>query len=125
MGSFAPVQSKLMGKRSARFADVSVTNAYGTTEGGTVVVGAHPKGRRSRNVPSVSASESRIRLVAGDNRDAASTACWKSNDGAHKGYPPATDVTTAGPLTDLSHRRLSRRGIGDGLHYFVAAATTC
>jgi long-chain acyl-CoA synthetase len=71
MGS-APVSLSLMQAIRAALPGASVTNAYGTTEAGPVVFGPHPKGLPQPDMsvgyphPQVA-----LRLVDGDNRDAA------------------------------------------------------
>src|SRR5499427_3388281 len=70
MGS-APVSQSLMETIRQALPNVSVTNAYGTTEGGPVVFGAHPKGLPQ---PDMSVGyphpQVELRLVDADNRDA-------------------------------------------------------
>jgi long-chain acyl-CoA synthetase len=70
MGS-APVSHALMQAIRHALPQASVTNAYGTTEAGPVVFGAHPKGLRQ---PDMSVGyphpQVEVRLVEGDDRHA-------------------------------------------------------
>src|SRR5215813_5170800 len=70
MGS-APVSQSLMEAIRHALPNVSVTNAYGTTEGGPVVFGAHPKGLPQPDM-SVGYPHPQVELglVDGDNRHA-------------------------------------------------------
>jgi acyl-CoA synthetase (AMP-forming)/AMP-acid ligase II len=67
----APVSGSLMQAMHHALPHASVTNAYGTTEGGPVVFGPHPKGIPQ---PEMSVGyphpQVQVRLVDGDNRDA-------------------------------------------------------
>src|SRR6266446_4761402 len=70
MGS-APVSESLMAALKRAIPKAAITNAYGTTEGGPVVFGPHPKGLPQ---PEMSVGypipEVQVRLVDGDNRNA-------------------------------------------------------
>src|SRR5579862_9050514 len=119
MGS-APVSAALMAALHEQLPQASVTNAYGTTEAGPVVFGPHPKGLPQPELsvgyphPLVS-----LRLVDGDNRDAAQGVLEMKCPALMLGYHNRPDV--APPLTadgfyitgDVFRRD------GDGFHYFV------
>src|SRR5690242_18974785 len=70
MGS-APVSEALMAALKRAIPHAAITNAYGTTEGGPVVFGPHPRGLPQ---PELSVgyphAEVQVRLVDGDNRNA-------------------------------------------------------
>ena len=98
----------------------SVTNAYGTTEAGPVVFGPHPKGLPQPELsvgyphPLVS-----LRLVDGDNRDAAQGVLEMKCPALMLGYHNRPDVKP--PLTPDGFYITGDvfRRDADGFHYFV------
>jgi long-chain acyl-CoA synthetase len=119
MGS-APVSQSLMEAIRGALPNVSVTNAYGTTEGGPVVFGPHPKGLPQPDM-SVGYPHAKVelRLVDGDNRDAPQGVLEIKCPALMNGYhnrPDATPPFTADGfyITGDVFRR-----DGDGFHYFV------
>ena len=119
MGS-APVSSSLMAALHEALPRASVTNAYGTTEAGPVVFGPHPKGLPQPELsvgyphPLVS-----LRLVDGDNRDAAQGVLEMKCPALMLGYHNRPDVKP--PLTPDGFYITGDvfRRDSDGFHYFV------
>jgi long-chain acyl-CoA synthetase len=119
MGS-APVSASLMAALREALPRAAVTNAYGTTEAGPVVFGPHPNGLPQPELsvgyphPLVS-----LRLVDGDNRDAAQGVLEMKCPALMLGYYNRPDV--APPLTPdgfYISGDVFRRD-ADGFHYFV------
>ncbi len=119
MGS-APVSAALMAALHETLPRASVTNAYGTTEAGPVVFGPHPKGLPQPELsvgyphPLVS-----LRLVDGDNRDAAQGVLEMKCPALMLGYHNRPEV--APPLTPDGFYITGDvfRRDADGFHYFV------
>jgi len=123
MGS-APVSASLMAALRAALPQASVTNAYGTTEAGPVVFGAHPQGLPQPDL-SVGYPHPKVtlRLVDGDNGDAEQGVLEMKCPALMLGYHnrPAASAEGSGPLTadgfyvtgDVFRRD------ADGFHYFV------
>jgi long-chain acyl-CoA synthetase len=119
MGS-APVSAALMAALHHALPRALVTNAYGTTEAGPVVFGPHPKGLPQPELsvgyphPLVS-----LRLVDGDNRDAAQGVLEMKCPALMLGYHNRPDV--APPLTPDGFYITGDvfRRDADGFHYFV------
>jgi long-chain acyl-CoA synthetase len=119
MGS-APVSASLMAALHDALPRAAVTNAYGTTEAGPVVFGPHPKGLPQPELsvgyphPLVS-----LRLVDGDNRDAAQGVLEMKCPALMLGYHNRPDVPP--PLTPDGFYVTGDvfRRDADGFHYFV------
>jgi long-chain acyl-CoA synthetase len=119
MGS-APVSASLMAALHDALPRAAVTNAYGTTEAGPVVFGPHPNGLPQPELsvgyphPLVS-----LRLVDGDNRDAAQGVLEMKCPALMLGYHNRPDV--APPLTPDGFYVTGDvfRRDADGFHYFV------
>jgi acyl-CoA synthetase (AMP-forming)/AMP-acid ligase II len=70
MGS-APVSPGLLEAARRAFPGAAVGNAYGTTEAGPIVFAPHPEGRPTPDLSvGLAHKQVRLRLVAGDDRDA-------------------------------------------------------
>jgi long-chain acyl-CoA synthetase len=97
MGS-APVSQSLMQAIHRALPKATVTNAYGTTEAGPVVFGPHPKGLKQ---PEMSVGyphpQVQVRLVDGDNRDAAQGVLEMKCPAVMNGYHNRPDLTP--PIT--------------------------
>jgi long-chain acyl-CoA synthetase len=119
MGS-APVSASLMAALHDALPRASVTNAYGTTEAGPVVFGPHPKGLPQPEL-SVGYPHPKValRLVDGDNRDAAQGVLEMKCPALMLGYHNRPDV--APPLTPDGFYIAGDvfRRDADGFHYFV------
>jgi long-chain acyl-CoA synthetase len=119
MGS-APVSQSLMEAIRQTLPHVSVTNAYGTTEGGPVVFGAHPKGLPQ---PDMSVGyphpQVELRLAQGDNRDAAQGVLEIKCPALMNGYHNRPDVTPPFTADGFYVTGDVFRRDGDGFHYFV------
>jgi acyl-CoA synthetase (AMP-forming)/AMP-acid ligase II len=119
MGS-APVSAGLMAALRAALPRATVTNAYGTTEAGPVVFGPHPHGlpqpELSVGTPHPLVS---LRLVDGDNRDAAQGVLEMKCPALMNGYHNRPDVKP--PLTADGYYITGDvfRRDGDGFYYFV------
>jgi long-chain acyl-CoA synthetase len=119
MGS-APVSKNLMSSLKRTLPHASITNAYGTTEGGPVVFGPHPDGLA---VPETSVGfpdpRIQIRLVAGREKNAKQGVLEMKCPAIMLGYHNRPDVPT--PITadgfyitgDVFRRD------ENGFHYFV------
>lgn len=119
MGS-APVSQNLMSWLKRTLPHASVTNAYGTTEGGPVVFGPHPDGLP---VPEMSVGfphpKVQVRLVAGKDENAKQGVLEMKCPAIMLGYHNRPDVPT--PITadgfyitgDVFRRN------ENGFHYFV------
>jgi len=119
MGS-APVSQSLMEAIRHALRDVSVTNAYGTTEGGPVVFGAHPKGLPQ---PDMSVGyphpQVELRLVDGDNRHAPQGVLEIKCPALMNGYHNRPDVRPPFTADGFYVTGDVFRRDGDGFHYFV------
>jgi long-chain acyl-CoA synthetase len=119
MGS-APVSQSLMEAIRQALPHVSVTNAYGTTEGGPVVFGAHPKGLPQ---PDMSVGyphpQVELRLAQGDNRDAPQGVLEIKCPALMNGYHNRPDVTPPFTADGFYVTGDVFRRDGDGFHYFV------
>jgi acyl-CoA synthetase (AMP-forming)/AMP-acid ligase II len=97
MGS-APVSASLMAGIRRALPQAAVTNAYGTTEAGPVVFGPHPNGLPQ---PELSVGyphpKVQLRLVDGDDRDAAQGVLEMKCPAVMLGYHNRPDVPT--PIT--------------------------
>jgi len=119
MGS-APVSASLMASLHAALPQAAVTNAYGTTEAGPVVFGAHPRGLPQPELsvgyphPKVS-----LRLVDGANRDADQGVLEMKCPALMLGYHNRPDADQ--PITADGYYITGDvfRHDGDGFHYFV------
>jgi long-chain acyl-CoA synthetase len=100
--------------------NVSVTKAYGTTEGGPVVFGAHPK---SLPQPDMSVGyphpKVELRLVDGNNRDASQGVLEIKCPALMNGYHNRPDVTPPFTTDGFYVTGDVFRRDGDGFHYFV------
>jgi long-chain acyl-CoA synthetase len=119
MGS-APVSQSLMEAIRRALPNVSVTNAYGTTEGGPVVFGAHPKGLPQ---PDMSVgyphAQVELRLVDGDNRDVSQGVLELKCPALMNGYHNRPDVPPPFTADGFYVTGDVFRRDGDGFHYFV------
>ena len=119
MGS-APVSASLMEALHQALPQASVTNAYGTTEGGPVVFGPHPKGLPQPELsvgyphPKVS-----LRLVDGDNRDAAEGVLEMKCPALMLGYHNRPDVHPPFAADGFYVTGDVFRRDADGFHTFV------
>jgi long-chain acyl-CoA synthetase len=122
MGS-APVSQSLMTSLKRTLPRAAITNAYGTTEGGPVVFGPHPKGLP---VPEMSVGfphpKVQLRLVDGDNKNADQGVLEMKCPAVMLGYHNRPDVEARifpdgfYSTGDVFHRD------ADGFHYFVGRA---
>ena len=119
MGS-APVSASLMAALHEALPHAAVTNAYGTTEGGPVVFGPHPKGLPQPDL-SVGYRHPQVasRLVDGDNRDADAGMLEMKSPAMMLGYHNRPDVKP--PITPDGFYITGDvfRRDADGFHYFV------
>jgi acyl-CoA synthetase (AMP-forming)/AMP-acid ligase II len=119
MGS-APVSHGLMQALRRALPRAAVTNAYGTTEGGPVVFGPHPKGLPQ---PEMSVGyphpQVQARLVDGANRDAEEGVLEMKSPAVMLGYHNRPDVPT--PITSDGFYITGDvfRRDADGFYYFV------
>ena len=119
MGS-APVSESLMAALKHALPHATITNAYGTTEGGPVVFGPHPKGLPQ---PELSVGyphpQVRTRLVEGDSRDADHGALEMKSPAVMNGYHNRPDLPV--PFTPDGFYMTGDvfRRDADGFHFFV------
>jgi acyl-CoA synthetase (AMP-forming)/AMP-acid ligase II len=119
MGS-APVSHSLMQALRRALPRAAVTNAYGTTEGGPVVFGPHPRGLPQ---PEMSVGyphpQVQVRLVDGANRDAEEGVLEMKSPAIMLGYHNRPDVRT--PITPDGFYITGDvfRRDPDGFYYFV------
>jgi acyl-CoA synthetase (AMP-forming)/AMP-acid ligase II len=119
MGS-APVSQSLMHALKRALPHAAVTNAYGTTEGGPVVFGPHPKGLPQ---PEMSVGyphpKVQVRLVAGRDRNAVEGALEMKSPATMLGYHNRPDVPK--PITPDGFYITGDvfRRDENGFHYFV------
>jgi long-chain acyl-CoA synthetase len=119
MGS-APVSHGLMQALHRALPRAAVTNAYGTTEGGPVVFGPHPKGLPQ---PEMSVGyphpQVQVRLVDGANRDVDEGVLEMKSPAVMLGYHNRPDVPT--PITSDGFYITGDvfRRDSDGFYYFV------
>ncbi len=119
MGS-APVSLSLLHALKRALPRAAVTNAYGTTEGGPVVFGPHPKGLPQPELsvgyphPKVA-----VRLVDGENRNAEQGVLEMKSPATMLGYHNRPDVPK--PITPDGFYITGDvfRRDQDGFHYFV------
>jgi len=122
MGS-APVSSSLLAALRAALPGAAVTNAYGTTEAGPVVFGAHPRGlpqpELSVGYPHAQVS---LRLVDGEKRNAEQGVLEMKCPALMLGYHNRPDVKP--PITDDGFYITGDvfRRDADGFFYFVGRA---
>ena len=116
----APVSASLMQAMHQALPHASVTNAYGTTEGGPVVFGPHPRGIPQ---PEMSVGyphpQVQVRLVDGENRDADQGVLEMKCPALMLGYHNRPDVRP--PFTPDGFYITGDvfRRDADGFHYFV------
>jgi long-chain acyl-CoA synthetase len=119
MGS-APVSTSLMQQIHAALPQTAVTNAYGTTEAGMVVFGPHPKGlpqpELSVGYPHPKAA---LRLVDGDNRDAAQGVLEMKCPALMNGYHNRPNLKPPFTADGFYITGDVFRRDADGFHYFV------
>jgi long-chain acyl-CoA synthetase len=119
MGS-APVSHGLMEAIRHALPQASVTNAYGTTEAGPVVFGAHPKGLPQ---PEMSVGyphpKVELRLVEGDNRDADQGVLEMKCPAVMNGYHNRPDVKPPFTADGFYITGDVFRRDADGFHYFI------
>jgi acyl-CoA synthetase (AMP-forming)/AMP-acid ligase II len=120
MGS-APVGAALMSELRARFPRASIQNAYGTTEAGPVVFGAHPRGLPQ---PALSVGFAHplvsLRLIGADGAPAAEGVLQIRSPALMTGYHKLPELTRAALTADGYYVTgdIFRRD-DDGFHYFV------
>jgi long-chain acyl-CoA synthetase len=116
----APVSASLMQAMHQALPQASVTNAYGTTEGGPVVFGPHPRGIPQ---PEMSVGyphpQVQVRLVDGDNRDAEQGVLEMKCPALMLGYHNRPDVRPPFTADGFYITGDVFRRDADGFHYFV------
>lgn len=116
----APVSASLMQAMHQALPQASVTNAYGTTEGGPVVFGPHPRGIPQ---PEMSVGyphpQVQVRLVGGDNRDAEQGVLEMKCPALMLGYHNRPDVRPPFTAEGFYITGDVFRRDPDGFHYFV------
>ena len=119
MGS-APISYSLMEAIRRALPQVSVTNAYGTTEAGPVVFGPHPRGLPQPDM-SVGYPHSKVelRLVDGDNRGAHQGVLEMKCPALMNGYHNRPDVEPPFTADGFYITGDVFRRDTDGFHYFV------
>jgi long-chain acyl-CoA synthetase len=119
MGS-APVSQSLMEAIRRALPHVSVTNAYGTTEAGPVVFGAHPAGLPQPDM-SVGYPHQRVelRLVDGDDGNAHQGVLEMKCPALMNGYHNRPDVQPPFTADGFYITGDVFRRDADGFHYFV------
>jgi long-chain acyl-CoA synthetase len=119
MGS-APVSQGLMEAIRRILPHVSVTNAYGTTEAGPVVFGAHPKGLPQ---PDMSVGyphpKVKLRLVDGENLNAQQGVLEMNCPALMNGYHNRPEVTPPFTADGFYVSGDIFRRDADGFHYFI------
>jgi len=119
MGS-APVSQSLMNAIHAAFPETAVTNAYGTTEGGPVVFGPHPKGLRQPDM-SVGYPHPKVQVrLIGENGKPSDTGVLEMKSPAiMNGYHNRPDVPS--PITSDGFYVTGDvfRRDENGFHFFV------
>ncbi len=123
MGS-APVSEALLSRIHAAIPQAIVANGYGTTEAAMVVFGPHPKGLPQPGLsvgyphPAV-----QLRLVDGDNLDAAEGVLQMKSPAMLNGYHGLPEATRKAITDDGFYITgdIFRRD-ADGFHYFVGRA---
>jgi long-chain acyl-CoA synthetase len=119
MGS-APVSETLMHALKRALPKAVITNAYGTTEGGPVVFGPHPRGLPQ---PELSVGyphpQVQTRLVDGANHNAARGELEMKSPAIMNGYHNRPDLSS--PITADGFYRTGDvfRRDDDGFHFFV------
>jgi acyl-CoA synthetase (AMP-forming)/AMP-acid ligase II len=119
MGS-APVSESLMASLKRALPRAIVTNAYGTTEGGPVVFGPHPKGLPQ---PELSVGyphpQVQTRLIDGGSRNADHGELEMKSPAIMNGYHNRPDIPT--PITADGFYRTGDvfRRDANGFHFFV------
>jgi acyl-CoA synthetase (AMP-forming)/AMP-acid ligase II len=97
MGS-APVSESLMAALKRAIPKATITNAYGTTEGGPAVFGPHPKGlEQPETSVGYPIAEVQVRLVVGDNREASQGVLEMKAPSIMNGYHNRPDLPS--PMT--------------------------
>ncbi|HEV8678159.1 MAG TPA: class I adenylate-forming enzyme family protein [Stellaceae bacterium] len=123
MGS-APVSSGLMDAVRRRFPGAAVGNAYGTTEAGPIVFAPHPDGRPTPDLSvGVAHPQVALRLVAGDDRDAAEGVLEMRCPAVMNGYHNLPNATARAMTEDGFYITgdVFRRDEA-GFYYFVGRA---
>lgn len=119
MGS-APVSHSLMTALRQLLPKAAIINAYGTTEAGPVVFGAHPRGLPT---PELSVGyphpKVELRLVDGAHQDAAQGVLEMKCPAVMNGYHNRPDVKSPVGSDGFYHTGDVFRRDGDGFHYFV------
>jgi long-chain acyl-CoA synthetase len=119
MGS-APVSESLMAALKRALPHAAVTNAYGTTEGGPVVFGPHPKGLPQ---PELSVGyphpQVQTRLVDGANVDGDHGALEMKSPAVMNGYHNRPDLAPPFTPDGLYMTGDVFRRDSDGFHFFV------
>jgi acyl-CoA synthetase (AMP-forming)/AMP-acid ligase II len=120
MGS-APLTQALIDKVQAQFPNAKINNSYGTTEGGPVVFGPHPEGKRRPELAAgYPAPGGKVELREGPSPDEG--VLYMRNPSVMKGYHNLPEQT-AKVLKDGWYRSgdIFRRD-EDGFYYFLGRA---
>src|ERR1051326_8610709 len=123
MGS-APVSPGLMTAVRAGFPGALIGNAYGTTEAGPIVFAPHPDGRPTPDLSlGVPHPEVELRLVAGENREAAEGVLQMRCPALMNGYHNLPEATARAMTADGFYITgdVFRRDAA-GFYYFVGRA---
>jgi acyl-CoA synthetase (AMP-forming)/AMP-acid ligase II len=116
----APVSASLMQAMHQALPQASVTNAYGTTEGGPVVFGPHPRGIPQ---PEMSVGyphpQVQVRLVDGDDRNAEQGVLEMKCPALMLGYHNRPDVRPPFTADGFYITGDVFRRDADGFYYFV------
>jgi long-chain acyl-CoA synthetase len=123
MGS-APISPALMAAVRAQFPQAAITNGYGTTEAGPIVFAPHPDGKPTPDLSvGVGHAEVQLRLVAGNNEDAAEGVLQMRCPALMNGYHNLPEATARAMTADgfyitgdVFHRD------AEGFYYFVGRA---
>jgi acyl-CoA synthetase (AMP-forming)/AMP-acid ligase II len=123
MGS-APVSPALLAAVREAFPGALITNGYGTTEAGPIVFAPHPDGKPTPDLSvGVAHPRVRLRLVAGDDRDAEEGVLQMRCPGLMNGYHNLPDATARAMTADGYYITgdVFRRD-ADGFYYFIGRA---
>ena len=123
MGS-APVSRTLLAATRRAFPRAAITNGYGTTEAGPIVFAPHPDGRPTPELAlGVAHPRVQMRLVAGDDRDAAEGVLEMRCPALMNAYHNLPEATARAITVDGFYRTgdVFRRD-ADGFYIFVGRA---
>jgi len=123
MGS-APVSPALIAAVREAFPRALITNGYGTTEAGPIVFAPHPDGKPTPDLSlGVAHPQVRLRLVAGEDRDADEGVLQMRCPALMNGYHNLPEATARAMTADGYYMTgdVFRRDV-DGFYYFVGRA---